>query len=128
MLAAVPHRHPHRGPFAPGGLPAGLLAGLQHDARAEGAMLALIDRTIDYQQLADIIGAAGRVQDLDPLARPDMRRWSRGASSRPRDGIPAPAFASRPGRGATPARLPQRDFDLCRGLRQLADRRPPPPP
>ena len=44
MLAAVPHRHTHRGPFAAGPLPAGLLAGLQHDALAEGAELALIER------------------------------------------------------------------------------------
>ena len=52
MLDALPHRHTHRGPFAPGPLPAGLLAGLQHDALAEGAALALIDRAIAYQKLA----------------------------------------------------------------------------
>jgi hypothetical protein len=37
-------RHTHRGPFAPDPLPTGLLAGLQHDALAEGATLALVDR------------------------------------------------------------------------------------
>jgi hypothetical protein len=58
MLEAVPHRHTHRGPFAPGRLPAGLLAGVQHDALAAGATLALVDRTITYQELADIVGAA----------------------------------------------------------------------
>ena len=44
MLEALPHRHTHRGAFAPGPLPAGLLSRLQHDALAEGATLALIDR------------------------------------------------------------------------------------
>src|SRR6266849_1955430 len=48
---------------------AGLLAGLQHDTLAEGATLALVDPALAYQKLADIVGAAGRRQDLDPLAR-----------------------------------------------------------
>jgi hypothetical protein len=60
MLEALPHRHTHRGPFEPGPLPAGLLAGLQHDALAEGATLAIVDRALAYEQLAAIIGAAGR--------------------------------------------------------------------
>jgi hypothetical protein len=60
MLAALPHRHTHRGPFAPGGTARQLAAGLQHDALAEGATLALADRTLAYQQLADIVGAAYR--------------------------------------------------------------------
>ncbi len=114
MLEAVPHRHTHRGPFAPGRLPAGLLAGLQHDALAEGATLALVDRAIAYQQLADIVGAAKRRQVLDPVARAEMRLWSRGPASTARDGVPAQAFPAWAGR--QPGRLPQRDFDLGRGL------------
>ena len=124
MLAALPHRHTHRGPFAPGPLPAGLLAGLQHDALAEGATLALVDPALAYQQLADILGAAGRRQDLDPLAQAEVRRWSRGPADPARDGIPAHAFPA--GAGRQPGRLPQRDFDLGRGLGLLADGGPPP--
>jgi hypothetical protein len=124
MLAALPHRHTHRGPFAPGPLPAGLVAGLQHDVLAEGATLALVDPALAYQQLADIVGAAGRRQDLDPLARAEVRRWSRGAGDPARDGIPAHAFPARAGR--QPGRLPQRDFDLGRGLGLLATGGPPP--
>src|SRR6516162_4473765 len=75
MLEAIPHRHTHRGPFDPGPLPAGLFAGLQHDAVAEGATLAPVDPGIAYRQLADIVGAAGRRQDLDLIARTEMRRW-----------------------------------------------------
>jgi nitroreductase len=92
MLEALPHRHTHRGSFEPGPLPAGLLAGLQHDALAEGATLAIIDQALAYEQLAAIIGAVGRRQDLDPVARAEVRRWSRTAGSPARDGIPAQAF------------------------------------
>ena len=124
MLAALPHRHTHRGPFAPGPLPAGLLAGLQHDALAEGATLALVDPALAYQQLADILGAAGRRQDLDPLAQAEVRRWTRAAADPARDGVPAHALPARAGR--QPGRLPQRDFDLGRGLGLLATGGPPP--
>jgi nitroreductase len=124
MLEALPHRHTHRGTFAPGPLPAGLVAGLQHDALAEGATLALVDRTLAYERLADVVGAAGRRQDLDPLAQADVRRWSRDAADPARDGIPAHAFAAKAGR--QPGRLPQRDFDLGAGLGLLATDGPPP--
>ena len=124
MLEAVPHRHTHRGPFDPGPLPAGLLAGLQHDAFAEGATLAPVDPGIAYQQLADIVGAAGRRQDLDPAAHAEMLRWSRAAADSAQDGIPAHAFpaSSGPQRG----RLPQRDFDMGRDLGMLPAGGPPP--
>jgi hypothetical protein len=124
MLEALPHRHTHRGPFAPGSLPAGLLSGLQHDALAEGAELALVDRALAYQQLAGILAAGGHQQDLDPLARAEVRRWSRGAADPARDGIPAHTFPASAGR--QPGRLPQRDFDLGRGLGLLDTGGPPP--
>jgi nitroreductase len=117
MLEAVPHRHTHRGPFSARPLPAGLLAGLQHDAVAEGATLALVDRPAAYQQLADIVGATRPRQDLDPAAQEDIRRWSRNAGESAPDGVPAHAFPAEPGR--QPGRLPQRDFDLGRSLGSL---------
>jgi nitroreductase len=123
MLEALPHRHTHRGRFEPGPLPAGLLAGLQHDAVAEGATLALVDRAMAYEQLAAIIGAVSRRQDLDPVARAEIRRWSRGAGSPARDGVPAQALPLAAAR--EPGRLPQRDFDLGRGLGLLATGGPP---
>ena len=124
LLAALPHRHTHRGPFAPGPLPAGLAAGLQHDALAEGATLVLVDRPLAYQELAGILSATGRRQDLDPLAREEVRRWSRGAADPARDGIPAHALPARASRQA--GRLAQRDFDLDRGLGLLDAGGPPP--
>jgi nitroreductase len=124
MLEAIPHRHTHRGPFDPGPLPAGLFAGLQHDAVAEGATLAPVDPGIAYRQLADIVGAASRRQNLDPAAQADTRRWSRAAADPARDGVPTHAFpaSTSPQHG----RLPQRDFDLGRGLGLLPAGGPPP--
>jgi hypothetical protein len=124
MLEALPHRHTHRGPFAPGPLPAGLLAGLQHDALAEGATLAIIDRPLAYQQLADILRATGGRQDHDPLSQADVQRWSRAPADPARDGVPALAFPA--AASQQPGRLPQRDFDLGRGLGKQVTGGPPP--
>ena len=124
MLEALPHRHTHRGPFAPGPLPAGLVPALQHDALAEGAELVLIDQAIAYQKLADVAEAVRRRQDLDPVARSEMRRWSRDVGDLAHDGVPAHAFPAHADRG--PRRLAQRDFDLGRGLGLLPAGGPPP--
>ena len=124
MLEALPHRHTHRGPFAPGPLPAGLVAGLQHDALAEGAELVLIDRAIAYQKLAGIADAVSRRQDLDPVARAEVRRWSRDPDDPAHDGIPAHAFPA--SAAHRPGQLAQRDFDLGRGLGLLPADGPPP--
>jgi nitroreductase len=114
MLEALPHRHTHRGPFAPGPLPAGLVSALQHDALAEGAELVLLDQAIAYQKLADVAEAVRRRQDLDPVAQAEVRRWSRDVGDPAHDGVPAHAFPASAER--RPGQLPQRDFDLGRGL------------
>ncbi len=124
MLEALPHRHTHRGQFTPDALPTGLLAGLQHDALAEGATLAFLDRAYAYEQLADIATSVTCRQDLDPLARADMRDWTRDPASRARDGVPASAFTATGDHHR--GRLPQRDFDLGRGLGLLDSAGPPP--
>jgi hypothetical protein len=124
LLEALPHRHTHRGPWDPGPLPTGLVAGLQHDALTEGAQLALVDRAIAYQKLAGLADAARRWQDRDPVARDEMRQWSRSAAEPAPDGVPAHAFRARPDH--QPGRLPQRDFDLGRGLGLLPGDGPPP--
>jgi hypothetical protein len=128
MLEALPHRHTHRGPFAAEPLPEGLLPALQHHALVEGATLALVDSTDAYGHLADLVKAAEHTQDLDPLARAEVRRWRRPPGSNARDGVPAQAFAS----GAFPdwaagrrGRLRQRDFDQGRGLGLLTAGGPP---
>ena len=118
MLKALPHRHTHRGSFESAPLPAGLLPRLQDDARAEGATLIVIDSERVREELAAIVAASGRRQDRDPESRAETWWWSRDASSLARDGVPAHAFPSVPRRKA--GQLPQRDFDLGRGLGQLS--------
>jgi nitroreductase len=131
MLEAVPHRHTHRGPFEPGSLPAGLLTGLQEDATTEDAALAVIDLDYAGRKLAALMALASRDPGLDPASRAEIyeiQRWTRGASSQARDGVPAHAFPAQPAQNAgchsagsrSPGWLPQRDFDLGRGLGLLA--------
>jgi hypothetical protein len=114
MLKAVLRRHTHRGPFEPMPLPVGLLAGLQDDARAEGTELVVVDSAAGRRELAVIAKVAGRRQNSDPRSRAEVYRWSHDATSPARDGVPAHAIPAVPGR--VPGRLPQRDFDLGRGL------------
>lgn len=124
MLLAMPLRHTHRGPFAPVPLPAGVVPALQHDALAEGAVIERIDGSPHYQYLVSVLSAVSRRQDRDPQARADILQWTRGPETRARDGVPAFAFPAIPARH--PGRLPQRDFDLGRGIGELpADGAPP---
>ena len=125
MLIAVPHRHTHRGPFEAGALPAGLLAQLRDDARAEGATLTVIAPWPAREQLNALIAAAGRRQDRDPRSQAETWRWSREADNPARDGVPAHAFPAVPCR--EPGQLPQRDFDLGRGVGMLSVGGPAPP-
>jgi len=117
LLYAVPHRHTHRGPFEPGPLPAGLFPQMQEDAEAEGATLAEIEPGPAREELMALAAASVRRQDRDPRSRADTWRWSRDPTSPDRDGVPAHAFPAEPSREA--GRLPQRDFDLGRGLGML---------
>jgi hypothetical protein len=123
LLAAVPHRHTHRGPFADAPLPAGLMPALQHDALAENARLAVVGHP-GFEQLADIVRAVSRRQDLDPRAQADIRRWSRARGSQARDGIPA--YALPVANSLEAGRLEQRDFNVGRGTGMLSPDGPPP--
>jgi nitroreductase len=125
MLAAVLHRHTHRGPFDAGPLPAGLFARLQADAHAEGATLTEIEPGLARERLNALAAGSGRRQDRDPRSRAETWRWSRDATSTNRDGVPAYAFPAVPGR--EPGQLPQRDFDLGRGVGMLSGDGPAPP-
>lgn len=141
MFEALPHRHTHRGPFTPVPLPRGLLIGLQHDAVAERAELALIDRAVAHEQLASIVAQAARNQNLQNESRADVRQWVREPGTSARDGVPAQAFAARPMRQPEngtdqpagqqaerwqPGWFPQRDLDLGRGIGLLPPDGPPP--
>ncbi len=123
LLAALPRRHTHRGPFAAAPLPVGLMPALQHDALAEGARLAIVEHP-GFEQLADIVAAAGRRQDVDPRALADIRAWSRARGSTAHDGIPATALPA--GKSHDAGWLAQRDFDSARGLGLLTPGGQPP--
>jgi hypothetical protein len=114
LLHAVPHRHTHRGPFEPGPLPARLFSRLQDDAQAEGATLTEVGPGPAREELMALAAASASRQDRDPRSRAETWRWSREPTSPDRDGVPAHAFPAEPSREA--GRLPQRDFDLGRGL------------
>ena len=114
MISALPHRHTHRGAYVSGPLPRGLLIGLQHDAVAEHAALAIVDRPVDFTHLAAIVARAAGALDADSRSRADVGRWVRSAGSSATDGVPAWAIAS--SSGSQPGRLAQRDFDLGRGI------------
>jgi hypothetical protein len=89
------------------------------DATTEGATLAVIDLDHADRKLAALMATASRDQDLDPVSRAEVMRWTRDASSQARDGVPAHAFPAQPDRSPGrhgPGLLPQRDFDLGRGL------------
>jgi hypothetical protein len=73
-------------------------------------------------KLVAITAASSRGQDLDPVSRDETRLWTRDAGSEARDGVPAHAFPVAPRRQA--GWLPQRDFDLGRGLGLLAGEGP----
>jgi hypothetical protein len=118
-------RHTRRGPFAPDPLPAGLLAGLRHDALAEGATLAPVDRAAAYRQLADIVDATGSRQDLDPLAQAEVRRWSRDADDPARDGVPARAFPAQADRQAGGSRSVTSTLVVASACSTPTARRPP---
>jgi nitroreductase len=131
MLQALPHRHTHRGPFEPGLLPAGLLTRLRDDVAAEGVTLSVVDTESARRNLTEILAAWRRVQDLYPASRAaaqsraETERWTRGAGSQARDGVPAQSFPAAAGR--EPGPLPRRDFDLGRGWGQLPSGGPPAP-
>jgi hypothetical protein len=124
LLAAVPHRHTHRGPFAAEPLPDGLLAGLQHDAAAEGATLILIGEGGARQSLKHLVQAAARWQRRNPIFQAELRRWTRPADSRSRDGVPARSYLAIPRH--PDERLALRDFDLGRHTGLLQAGGPPP--
>jgi hypothetical protein len=119
LLVALAHRYTHRGPFTGDPVPPSLLPALQHAAMAEGATLVLLGRS-GYEQIADVVAAADRLQRLHPVVRAEVRRWTRAAGSQARDGVPVAAFAaSNPAQQRPRGALAMRDFDLGRGWGKL---------
>jgi nitroreductase family protein len=117
LLRALPHRHTHRGGYLPRPLPRGLLVGLQHDAVAEQAALALIDRPVAFRQLAGIVARSANALNADARSIADAMSWVRLPQSGKRDGVPAAAIAG--SSAQLTGGLAQRDLDLGRGIAGL---------
>lgn len=123
LVNALPHRHTHRDAYLRRPLPPGLLIRLQHDAVAERAALALIDRPVDFTQLGTLVARATATLTADTRARADVSRWVQPPGSDAKDGIPVSAFTAR---RATPGWLAQRELASGhRAVRPEPDRTPP---
>ena len=94
MIGALPHRHTHRDAYLRRPLPRGLLIGLQHDAVAEHAALALIDRPAEFTQLARLVARSTTTLSADARSKADAGRWVQPPGSHARDGIPASVAAA----------------------------------
>ena len=107
----------------------GLLPRLQHDAIAEGASLVLVDQR-SQGRLRDLVEAAARWQQRNPVIGDELREWTGARGSGTRDGVPPSAYPARTsGQPDTPAGwdgvLTRRDFDQGRGEGQLETGGPP---
>jgi len=98
LPAEVPPQPSQAGGFSPEPIPAGLIPGLQHDAIAEGATLVLVDEPC-RGRLRDLVDAAARWQERNPMVRDELRNWARGHG---RDGAPGPRYTALPGGEAEP--------------------------
>lgn len=93
LFAAIPRRHTSRAPFTERRPPAETLERLQTAARAEGALLDVLDpaRTALVLQLA---GQAERTWADDAAYRAELARWTTEDPDRD-DGVPVAAFGPR---------------------------------
>jgi hypothetical protein len=66
MARAMPRRHTHRGPFGPDPVPDTLVDDLHDHARAEGAVLQVIDEPEKLRLLADLVRIAEDLHRADP--------------------------------------------------------------
>ena len=125
MLNAVPHRHTHRGPFAPGPLPPACSPACSTTRWPRGPPSCWSPAAWPTTGWSGSRPPRPAAAIFSPRARAEIRRWTRTAARMARDGIPATALASGAGRPA--GRLPQRDFDLGRGIARLPSGGAPPP-
>ncbi|WP_405521736.1 hypothetical protein OG426_01240 [Streptomyces canus] len=65
LARAMPRRHTHRGPFGPEPVTEGLLSDLRDQARAEGAILQVLDVSEKVELLARLVNTAERADRVD---------------------------------------------------------------
>ncbi|WP_329267804.1 Acg family FMN-binding oxidoreductase [Streptomyces sp. NBC_01451] len=74
MARAMPWRHTHRGLFGPDPVADTLLDDLRDHARAEGAVLQVVDGPEKLRLLADLVRVAENVHRSDPVHRAELTR------------------------------------------------------
>ncbi|WP_155056030.1 Acg family FMN-binding oxidoreductase [Streptomyces blattellae] len=74
MARAMPHRHTHRGPFGPDPVPDTFLDDLREHARAEGAVLQVIDAPEKLRLLADLVRTAEELHHADRAHDAELAR------------------------------------------------------
>ncbi|WP_286901448.1 hypothetical protein [Thermocrispum sp.] len=99
LARAIERRHTNRRPFLNRQVEPPLRSGLVAAARAEGALVELVDpegKTAPrYRIIAELVRQADSVQQNDPEYQWEARRWSGGGPERA-DGVPASAFGPEP--------------------------------
>ena len=74
LIDAMPRRHTHRGPFASLALPGGLLDDLREHARAEGAVLQVLEEPEELELMAQLVRTAEDTHRGDPDHTWEVRR------------------------------------------------------
>jgi nitroreductase len=92
LHAAIGERRTNRQPFSNQPVPAGVLARMTEAARAEGAILHILDRS-ETVRVLQLVADAERAQLADPAYHAELARWAGG--QRERDGIPDTALGPR---------------------------------
>lgn len=95
LARAVHLRHTNRRPYLERAVETPLRTGLVAAARAEDAVLELIDASARYTAVADLIRQADSVQRHDQRYQEEFRRWTGGADGRP-DGVPTASIGPAP--------------------------------
>jgi len=88
LFEAIPRRHINRMRFEDRDIPASLVDSLREAARAEGCWLHTIDGEDARAAVADLIGAADRIQGSDPDFRREHATFVHFNRSRAEDGMP----------------------------------------
>ncbi|MCD0449766.1 hypothetical protein LO762_11280 [Actinocorallia sp. API 0066] len=92
LLAEVRHRRTHRGAFSEKGPPEYLMSSLVEEAQLEDVGLRIVSDPRKAKALGALTEAAEEFEKLDDRYTVEFTRWSPGAGSGRRDGVPDTAY------------------------------------
>lgn len=91
LFQAILRRRTNRRPFEDRAIPPGIAADLETAARAEGALLTVLDSEAKYLA-AELAAEGDRIQAADPEFRRELAAWVHSDRAQSNDGIPAGSF------------------------------------